>query len=364
MTTQSSEQLPHATAKSLRVLGKIREGADDFQVDEIPAYAPEGRGDHLFVRFEKTDLSTPEAVRRIAEALGVRADQAGFAGLKDKRAVTTQWASFLGASPERASALTLPGITVREVARHPHKLRTGHLRANRFRLRIRGVQAGADAIAREVLDPLARHGSPNYYGEQRFGGDGQNLARARAWIIERGPAPRARFDRKLLASVWQAELFNAWLAARLRDGTWRSAIHGDLMRKEDTGGLFTAEDAREAAERAERFEISATGPMFGADMRWPNHEARAREEALLAGAGLTQDRLRELRNIAPGTRRVARVRPEDVRVELESSDCLRLELTLPKGAYATVVLRELMKPDAASEAPDAHAPDAVIPDLD
>jgi tRNA pseudouridine13 synthase len=128
------------------------------------------------------------------------------------------------------------------------------------------------------------------------------------------------------------------------------------MRKEDTGGLFTAEDAAEAQARAERFEISATGPMFGADMRWPNHEALAQEEALLEGSGLPRARLRELRNVAPGTRRVARIRPEDVNIALESSDCLRLDLTLPKGAYATVVLRELQKP-VADEPDESSAPD-------
>jgi len=364
MTTLSSEQLPHATAKSLRVLGKIREGAEDFQVDEIPAYAPEGRGDHLFVHFKKTDLSTPEAVKKIAEGLGVDANQAGFAGLKDKRAITTQWASFFGASPEKAAALALPGIEVLQAERHPQKLRTGHLRGNRFRLRIRGTQEGAEAIATEVLDELVRYGSPNYYGEQRFGIAGQNLARAHAWIVERGRPPRSRFDRKLLASVWQSQLFNTWLAARLHDGTWRSAVHGDLMRKEDTGGLFTAEDASEAQARAERFEISATGPMFGADMRWPTQAALAQEEALLDGSGFQKERLRELRNVAPGTRRVARIRPEDVRVATESSDRLLLELTLPKGAYATVVLRELQKADAEEASIPDGGSDPDAPDLE
>jgi len=361
MTTLSSEQLPHATAKSLRVLGKIREGAEDFQVDEIPAYAPEGRGDHLFVHFEKTDLSTPEAVKRIAEALGVSADQAGFAGLKDKRAVTTQWASFFGASPERAASLALPGIVVLQATPHPHKLRTGHLRANRFRLRIRGVQPGADDIARQVLDELVAHGSPNYYGEQRFGSSGENIARAHAWIVERGRAPRSRFDRKLLASVWQAELFNAWLAARLADGSWRSAVHGDLMRREDSGGLFTADDADDARERAERFEISATGPMFGADMRWHNHAALLQEQALLERSGLASERLKELRNVAPGTRRVGRIRPQEVRVELESSDRLLLDMTLPKGAYATIVPRELQKQDVEIAGPTAAIADSGAP---
>jgi tRNA pseudouridine13 synthase len=349
MTTLDSEQLPHATAKSLRVFGKVRQGAKDFQVDEIPAYVPDGRGDHLFVLFRKADLSTPEAVRRIAQALEVDAEQAGFAGLKDKHAITTQWASFFGASAERAAQISVPGIEVMQATPHPHKLRTGHLHGNRFRLRVRDVQEGAAAIARSVLDELEAHGSPNYFGEQRFGRSGENLARAQRWIVERGAAPRSRFDRKLMVSVWQSSWFNAWLAARMRDGSWRSAVHGDLMRKEDSGGLFTAEDLDDARARAERFEISTTGPIFGADMRWPTHEALASEHALLDASGVPTERLRELRKLAPGTRRVARIRPRDVRIDEEPGNLL-IELTLPKGAYATVVLRELQKPDSDTDA--------------
>ena len=116
MITLSSEQLPHATAKSLRVLGKIRQAAEDFQVEEIPAYAPEGRGDHLFVHFRKTDLSTPEAVLRIAQALAVDADQAGFAGLKDKHAVTRQWLSVPG--HEAAATATMPASRRVALTRH------------------------------------------------------------------------------------------------------------------------------------------------------------------------------------------------------------------------------------------------------
>lgn len=371
MTTLSSEQLPHATAKSLRVFGKIREGAEDFQVDEIPAYAPLGHGDHLFVRFQKTDLNTADAVRHIALALEVDANQAGYAGLKDKRAVTTQWASFLGASAERAAALRLPGIEVLEAAPHPHKLRTGHLKGNRFRIRIRETAPDAEATARVVLDQLCALGSPNYYGEQRFGRAGENLSRAQRWIVERGPAPRSRFDRKLLVSVWQSSWFNAWLAQRMHDQNWSSAIQGDLMRKEDSGGLFTAEDADEARARAERWEISPTGPIFGADMRWPTHEARSFEESLLAQSGVPAERLRELRKLAPGSRRVSRIRPEEVRLIAEPG-ALLLELTLPKGAYATVVLRELQKPeelggparDANAQSAHAADPDAAPDELD
>jgi tRNA pseudouridine13 synthase len=343
MTTDSSEELPYATVKSLRVLGKIRDQPQDFQVEEVPAYAPEGHGEHLFVRFQKTDLNTPEAVRRIAEALGVDAREAGWAGLKDRRAVTSQWASFHRADADAARKLALPGIEILEAARHPHKIRTGHLRSNRFVIRIREAQPHL-AMAGQVLDQLTRHGTPNYYGEQRFGHDRSNLTRARAWLLEGGPPPRDRFQRKLIASTLQSEIFNRWLAARVRAGVLDRALPGDLMRKEDSGGLFVASDADEANERMQRWEISPTGPMLGAKMRWPEGDAERVERALCESWGLDATRLEQLRTLLPGTRRVARVRPTDVLLR-EYPEGIELAFTLPKGAYATVILRELLKPD-------------------
>ncbi len=343
MTTDSSEELPYATVKSLRVLGKIRDQPQDFQVEEVPAYAPEGRGEHVFVRFQKTELNTPEAVRRIAEALGVDAREAGWAGLKDRRAVTSQWASFHRADPDAARALVLPGIEILEAARHPHKIRTGHLRSNRFLIRIRGAREHL-AAAGQMLEQLSRLGAPNYYGEQRFGRDGANLTRARAWLLEGGPPPRDRFQRKLIASTLQSEIFNQWLAARVRTGALDRVVQGDLMRKEDSGGLFIASDVGEATERMQRWEISPTGPMLGAKMRWPEGEAERVERALCEHWGLTTERLEQLRTLLPGTRRVARIRPADVRLG-EYPEGLEVAFTLPKGSYATVILRELLKPD-------------------
>jgi tRNA pseudouridine13 synthase len=348
MTAESSEELPYATVKSLRVLGKIRDQPQDFQVEEVPAYAPEGRGDHLFVRFRKTDLNTPEAVRRIATALGVDARAAGWAGLKDRRAVTSQWASFHRADAAAALALDLPGIRVLEAAPHPHKIRTGHLRANRFVILIRGA-AAQSAVAGQLLAELALRGAPNYYGEQRFGRERGNLARARAWLLEGGAPPRDRFERKLIASTLQSEIFNQWLAARVLGGELDRPVQGDLMRKEDTGGLFVAEDPNDAAERMARWEISPTGPMVGAKMRWPAGESERRERALCERWGLLDERLAQLRSWLPGTRRVARVRPTETRID-EHEAGLELAFTLPKGAYATVILRELLKPDAQAPA--------------
>ncbi|MFI5307648.1 MAG: tRNA pseudouridine(13) synthase TruD [Polyangiales bacterium] len=351
MSTSDSDQLPYATAKGLRILGKIRERAEDFEVREIAAYEPAGHGEHLLVHFEKTGLNTQDAVRRIARALDSDASQAGWAGLKDRQAVTTQWASFFSADAGRARALELPGIRVLDARPHPHKLRTGHLRGNRFRIRIRGAAEGLET-ARAVLGELAAHGTPNYYGEQRFGRDAQNAPRARRWLAENGPAPRDRFERKLLASSLQASWFNTWLADRVREGALGVARAGDLMRKEDSGGLFVTGDLADAEARVASFSISPTGPMFGAKMRWPEAEALRIEQALWAREGLPDAALARWAKLLPGTRRVARMRPEQVELRPVDQD-LEVAFTLQKGAYATVVLRELLKSSAPQPVEDA-----------
>ncbi len=177
--------LPKLTNAAVPIPGRLRATPEDFQVDEIPAYLPSGEGEHLFVRFEKRGLTTPEAVRRIAVALGADARDAGWAGLKDRNAVTTQWASFARADRDLALSATVDGVRVLEAARHGNKLRTGHLVGNRFTLRVRDVPSDRHADVGPLLDELARTGVPNYFGEQRFGVEGRNLARARCAHIAR-----------------------------------------------------------------------------------------------------------------------------------------------------------------------------------
>lgn len=333
--------LPHLTSGLPAIPGRLRVELDDFVVDEIPAYEPSGEGEHLFVRFRKRDLTTPEAVRRMANALGVEPGTSGWAGMKDRHAVTTQWASFQGASSEAAAALELEGIEILEAVAHRHKLRTGHLRGNRFVLRVRdaGPYLGE---ARQVLDRLVESGLPNYFGEQRFGRGGENLPRARQWLVEGGRAPRRKLERKLLVSVLQSWLFNEALADRLRDGLFDRPAAGDLLRKEETGGLFTTDDLDEAARRMADWEISATGPMFGPRMRWPEGEAREREAALLERMGVENDHIARFGRAGEGTRRPYRVRPGRVEVESEG-DALRVGFDLPSGSYATAVMREVLK---------------------
>lgn len=319
----------------------MRQQPEDFLVDEVPAYLPSGKGVHLYVHFEKRDLTTPAAVSALGRALAVPASRCSYAGLKDRHAVTRQWASFEGADPDRLRNVDIPNLNVLEHGLHTNKLKTGHLRANKFRIRVRNP-AGDAGVAENLLSHLAATGCPNYYGEQRFGRDGDNAEAAFAFVSGAQRPPRDRFQRKLLFSAFQSALFNSWLADRVQRGELAQAIGGDLMRKEDTGGLFTSEDLNDLQARTAQFAISATGPMFGADMRSPVAEALAREQELLATAGVSYDMLVTHKKLGSGTRRVCRIRPEHWSVDQEGSD-LVIAFTLPRGSYATVVMRELMK---------------------
>jgi tRNA pseudouridine13 synthase len=342
--------LPYLTSELPGVGGVLRSTDEGFAVDEEPAYPPSGAGDHVFVRIEKRGLTTPQAVRAIAEALGARERDIGVAGMKDRRAVTTQWLSLPPpATPEAARALELAGVRVLEAVRHPHKLRTGHVRANRFRIRVRGLPAGdAPELARRaraILDRLAEPpGAPNWYGEQRFGRDGDNAARGRELVSGARRLGRDRRLDRLMISALQSELFNAWLAARLADGLYRRALAGDVLHKRG-GGLFDCADPAVDEARLGAGEVVATGPMFGDRMRWPadGTPAAAREAAILDAAGLARDAFARVRALAEGTRRDAAVPLTDTAVAAADGETLEVAFTLPGGAYATTVMREVMK---------------------
>ena len=322
--------------------GVLKAEPEDFVVEEVPAYPPSGRGDHVFVEIEKRDLSTPEAIRRLARALGVREADVGAAGMKDRRALTRQWLSFpRPASPEAALALAVDGVRVLRAERHEHKLRTGHLRANRFVLTVRGVApelAGeASRRAEEILARLGRPpGAPNFYGEQRFGARGDNAARGRALVLgdRPKPPPRDGREKRLLVSAYQAALFNQWLDARLLDGLYARVLAGDVLEKTDTGGRFETSDPAVDQARLERGEIVPTGPMFGHAMRTPTPgtEAAAREEVLLRAEGLSLPDFARVK-LAEGTRRPAGIAVADPRVRGIQAGVV-LEFTLPSGAYA------------------------------
>jgi tRNA pseudouridine13 synthase len=334
--------LPYLTSALPGTQGALRTVPEDFVVDEVPAYPPSGAGDHVFVRIEKRGLTTAQAVQRIARALGVNERDVGVAGMKDRHAVTRQWLSLPPpVTPEQATALALEDVRVLEAARHGHKLRTGHVRANRFVLRVRGAVADAEARAKAILDVLSRPpGVPNFYGEQRFGREGDNAARGRE-MLAGGKPPRDKKLARLLVSALQSELFNAWLTARMADGLYVRVLAGDVLHKIG-GGMFTCEDPATDEPRLLAGELVVTGPMFGDKMRAAVGDAGAREDAILAAAGLTRESFAPIRAIAEGTRRDASIQVGEPSVTADG-ETLEVAFTLPGGAYATTVMREVMK---------------------
>jgi tRNA pseudouridine13 synthase len=337
--------LPYLTRSVDPIKAEIRSTPDDFEVEEVPAYAPSGIGEHVFAFIEKRGLTTKDAVRALSQCVGADPRSAGWAGLKDRHAVTRQWISILGSTPEELMRAGVEGIRVLEAVSHPQKLRTGHLRANRFRIRLRQFDTMRMDDLRQVLSEIETHGLPNYYGEQRFGREGDNAERALRWVLGEARAPRAGFQRKLEMSALQSEIFNRCVAERVQSSSLGQVFDGDVMKKHDTGGLFIATDVEEVQTRTDAWETSPTGPIFGAKMRWPEGEARAREEELLRQTGLSLDHLAKWKRVAPGTRRFVRVPVQKIDLSV-SDNTADLEFTLPAGSYATILLREILKRDA------------------
>lgn len=342
--------LPFLTADQPGIGGVLRETPEDFEVEELPAYLPGGSGEHIFALVEKRDLTTPFAVAQLARALGIAARDIGTAGMKDRRAVTRQWMSLpppVKVEQVQALAGAVEGLTILEAVPHGNKLRTGHLRGNRFALVVRRAGPGAVEAARAVLAALAAApGAPNWYGEQRFGRDGDNAEQGLALVRK-----QRRFDRdprknRLLVSALQSQWFNTWLERRVRDGLYREVIEGDVLRKV-AGGPFVSTEPVVDQARLLAGEVVPTGPMFGVEMKRPAEAsaAAAREAEVLAAAGVELAELAALRKLMPGARRDAAIAIADWSVEPVEGDAqaVRLRFTLPAGAYATAVMREVQK---------------------
>ncbi len=348
-------------------------------VEEIPAYSPSGRGEHLYVTFTKRALTTIDAVNAMARALDTDPRGTGFAGMKDRHAVTTQTASFafpMARDAEVAVAgLSVPGITVVGAARHDNKLKPGHLRGNRFTVALADApEADAPELVRR-LEAIGRGGVPNAFGPQRFGRDGDNPERALGWLAGKERGPRSPREQRLLFSSLQSLLFNRVLTRREAAGTWAQVLPGDVAKKHDSGGLFTVPldgpELDDARARAEAGAISATGPLFGAKMRWPEGEPAALEREVLATISAEELRFEALRHLGEGTRRALRLFVSELTAEIRGAEAqapgsagravVVARFVLPKGGYATTVLGRACRLIDASrpiDGGDPHTPGA------
>jgi tRNA pseudouridine13 synthase len=292
---------------------------EDFIVTELPLQLPSGAGEHIWLDIEKNGANTAFVAQQLAEAAGVEERDVGYAGLKDRYAITRQWFSIYrpkGETPD-LTQLQHPEFKVLSQSRHVKKLRPGDLQGNRFRIVLRDVTGDRDAIETN-LKAVASQGVPNYFGAQRFGFEGGNVEQGRA-MLAREIRVRNPKKKGIYLSAVRSFVFNEVLALRMQQGLWGQTLPGDVM---DEAGL-------------------PTGPLWGRGRVSTTDQAQAlemgvaeRHATLCAGmeyAGLDQER------------RALVAKPVDMTWEWPQADQLVLAFSLPAGNYATTVLNEILR---------------------
>jgi tRNA pseudouridine13 synthase len=240
-------------------------------------------------------------------------------------------------------------VRVLRAARHRNKLRTGHLKGNRFAVLVRDVDEMGFDRAKEICDAIQSGGFPNYFGGQRFGNDGKTLRLGLELLSGRAspralPRSRSKFLSRLALSAVQSHLFNRVLAERVAEGTAGRVLAGDVMQVVESGGQFLAADVPEEQLRRDAGETAVTGPLFGPKMKQPAGDPASREAHILEACGLRLEDFNHFPKLTSGTRRAFLVRPAEFSLERDPHG-IRLGFMLPPGAYATSLLREVMKID-------------------
>lgn len=316
----------------------FRSRPEDFQVEEVDGFEAAGQGEHLLLTVEKRGMNTVHAAKRIARWAGIPEMGVGYAGMKDRHAVTRQ--RFSVHFPKRVApdleGLVSDDLRVLASVWHNRKLPRGALKGNRFILVLRGVE-GDPAAIEQRLRAIAAQGLPNYFGDQRFGRDGDNVESARRMFA----GERVHRDqRSIYLSAARSEIFNAVLAARIGDGSWATGAEGEVWMLDGTQSVFGPEPASdELAARAARQDIHPTGPMWGLGELRPTGAVRAVEQAATATfadlrAGLEAAGLKQ-------ERRALRVRVGELGWQWPEPGQLQLSFGLPPGAYATGLLEAL-----------------------
>ncbi len=331
--------------------GVLRTVPEDFQVEELPIYLPQGHGSFAYALVEKRNLSTRDLMLALMRE-GVKEKEIGAAGLKDKIAVTRQWLSIPNKHASAFAALgQLDGVKILETSRHSNKLGMGHLQGNRFTIRVRQTEPAALAKAQAVLDRLKMTGVPNYFGPQRFGRLGRNPVDGYKLVVLRESVPGGYHLKGFFISSLQSLVVNHLLARRIQQGFFDSVILGDWAKKHDTGGVFKVE-LNEESERAKRFEISATLPLFGKKVKMSEAKAGELEQSVLDFLELTWVKFASRR----GDRRYSRLPLGKVSLEA-TDDGYIIQFDLLRGAFATSLLRELLKTDVDEDSSTLPATD-------
>ncbi len=327
--------------------GILRATPADFRVTEIPITEPEGTGEHNWLYVRKTGANTEWVARQLAIHAAVPVRDLSYAGMKDRNAITEQWYSIHlpGKSDPDWSTVDIEGVEILHTARHTRKLKRGALKGNRFDIGITSL-TGDNAEIENRLIAIKQGGVPNYFGVQRFGRDGQNLVQAEQ--LFKGKLNKIpRHKRGLYLSTARSALFNLILAGRVADESWSRLMLGDVLQLDGRSACFVAEDKDSALPaRIESMDVHLTGPMWGRGELMTQNAAREYEITNLEAdecfrKGLEQAGLKQ-------ERRSLRIQANQLDWQWHEDGSLRVQFSLPPGAYATSVLRELCQSESAS----------------
>ncbi|MDT8428633.1 MAG: tRNA pseudouridine(13) synthase TruD [Pseudomonadales bacterium] len=324
-----------------RIIAGFKQVPEDFQVEEELGFGPSGKGEHLFVQVRKTALTSKDVLERLSQYFQVSQTNIGYAGMKDKQGVCSQWFSIClpGRLTPDLLGLNAAGLEVLAHGLNHRKLRQGTHKANHFSIRLRGVH-DPDHELEQRLHWISQKGVPNYYGEQRFGRSGENLSRARA--LFEGRLKCSRYQRGILLSAARAAIFNRILDARVAAANWQTWLPGDVLNLQGSRSVFASGEQDDGFTlRLEQGDIHVTGALWGRGEPASSFQAGELERAVaselldlcrgLEAFGLQQDR------------RSLCLPVQGLECSTESNADLILRFSLPPGGYATAVLRELFQ---------------------
>ena len=334
------DELAHAWPR-LDASALWRCAPEDFQVVEQLGFEADGSGEHVLLQIQKRDANTEWVARKLARFADVPPRDVSYAGLKDRFAVTTQWFSVrLAGKPNPDwNAFADDESQVLQWGLHQRKLKRGSLKTNRFRILLREL-LGDKAELEARLQLIATNGVPNYFTEQRFGHDGQNIAMARQMLLE-NKRIKDRHKQGLYLSAARSMLFNHVLSERVRAGNWNQILPGEDVLLSGSRSHFIADVVDETIERRlAEWDIHPSGPLIGRNSKPLITPVIALEQQWLTAyqdwcAGLARAGLE-------AERRSLRSRVMDLKWEFLEADQLLLEFTLDKGCYANAVIRELL----------------------
>lgn len=334
-------ELPRAYGGPLSS-GRIKSIPDDFIVEELLGFELSGDGEHEFLFVRKSGENTEFTARLLAEFANVNIRDVSYAGLKDRHGITSQWFSIHlpGNLSPNWEQFNSPSVEVLFRTRNKRKLRKGAAKGNRFKLTIRDLVIGCPEAFEEILWSICRYGIPNYFGEQRFGWNGQNLEKALSLFRDSGNFRRSHKN-GLYISAARSEIYNRILALRVEQNLWNKAVDGDVFMFQGSHSFFVPEKVDDLIhERVEELEIHPGGSLWGFGNSPISAMALDLESQAILGMDEFMSGLENLK--VEKSMRPLRVCPAEMTWSFVDSKTLNIEFVLPPGAYATAVLHELI----------------------